>query len=141
MCRPNGVIRRRPYLQQRPLHNKHSHRPTHCPYNRHKNKHTSIVSRHLATRDNNKILRTTLPHISSSEETFPRLIPHIIAQLRTNKSPFLKSYLQKVGAKSHPSVLCALCNTHIHTTHIIYSTASAYVQRFYPEICGQTPAE
>ena len=29
--------------------------------------HTSIVSRHLATRDNYKILRTPPPHISSSE--------------------------------------------------------------------------
>ena len=30
--------------------------------------HTSIVSRHLATRGNNKILSTPPPHISSSEE-------------------------------------------------------------------------
>ena len=30
--------------------------------------HTSIVSRHLATRGNNKILRTPPPHTSSSEE-------------------------------------------------------------------------
>ena len=29
--------------------------------------HTSIVSRHLVTRGNNKILRTPPPHISSSE--------------------------------------------------------------------------
>ena len=34
--------------------------------------HTSIVSRHLVTRGNNKILRTPPPHISSSEETLPR---------------------------------------------------------------------
>ena len=27
------------YLSQRPLHNKHSHRPPHSHYNRHKNKH------------------------------------------------------------------------------------------------------
>ena len=27
------------YFQQRPLHNKHSHRPPHSHYNRHKNKH------------------------------------------------------------------------------------------------------
>ena len=27
------------YLQLRPLHNKHSHRPPHSHYNRHKNKH------------------------------------------------------------------------------------------------------
>ena len=58
--------------------------------------HTSIVSRHLATRRNNKILRTPPPHISSYEEVLPRLTRHTLAQLRTNKSPFLKSYLHKV---------------------------------------------
>ena len=35
--------------------------------------HTSIVSRHLATRGNNKLLCTPPPHISSSEEILPRL--------------------------------------------------------------------
>ena len=54
--------------------------------------HTSIVSRHLATRGNNKILRTPPPHTSSSEERLPRLTRRTLAQLRTNKSPFLKSY-------------------------------------------------
>ena len=76
--------------------------------------HTSIVSRHLATRGNIKILRTPLPHISSSEEILPRLSRRTLAQRRTNKSPFLKSYLHKVDAKSHPSPLCPLCNTHTH---------------------------
>ena len=52
--------------------------------------HTSIVSRHLATRGNNKILRTPPPHISSSEERHPRLTRRTLAHLRTNKSPFLK---------------------------------------------------
>ena len=54
--------------------------------------HTSIVSRYLATRGNNKILRTPPPHTSSSEERLPRLTRRILAQLRTNKSTFLKSY-------------------------------------------------
>ena len=58
--------------------------------------HTSIVARHLATRGNNKILRTHLPHITSSEERLPRLTRRTLAQLITNKSPFLKSYLHKV---------------------------------------------
>ena len=53
--------------------------------------HTYIVSRHLTTRGNNKILHTPPPHISSSEEI---LLPHLthltLAQLRKNKSPFLK---------------------------------------------------
>ena len=83
--------------------------------------HTSIVSRHLATIGNNKILQTPPPHISSSEEILPRLTCHTLAQLRTNKSPFLKSYLHKVDAKSHPSPLCPLCNTHTHDTHHLFN--------------------
>ena len=78
--------------------------------------HASIVSRHLATRGNNKILRTHPPLISSSEERLPSLTRRTLAQLRTNKSPFLKSYLHKVDAKTHPSPLCPLCNTHTHNT-------------------------
>ena len=54
--------------------------------------YTSIVSMHLATNGNNKILRTPPPHIISSEEILPRLTRRTIAQLRANKSPFLKSY-------------------------------------------------
>ena len=80
--------------------------------------HTSIVSRYLATRGNNKMLRTPPPHISSTQEILPRLIRCTLAQLRTNES-----YLHKVDAKTHPSPLCPLCNTHTHTTHIISSTA------------------
>ena len=54
----------------------------------------------------------TLPHISSSEKILPRLT------LRSNKSPFLKSYLHKVDNKSHPSPLCPLCNTHTPSLQI-----------------------
>ena len=68
---------------------------------------TSIVSRHLATRGNNKIL--------------PCLTRRTLAQLRTNKSPFLKSYLHKVDAKTHPSPLCPLCNIHTHDTHHLFN--------------------
>ena len=84
--------------------------------------HTSIVSRHLATRGNNKILRTPPPHTSSSEERLPRLTHRTLAQLRTNKSPFLKSYIHKVNAKTHPSPLCPLCcNIHTHDTHHLFN--------------------
>ena len=64
---------------------------------------TWIVSRHLATRGNIKILRTHSPHINSSEEILSRLTGCTFTQLRTNKSPFLKLYLHNVDAKSHPS--------------------------------------
>ena len=74
-------------------------------------------------RGNNKILRTHPPHISSSGEILPHLTRRTLAQLRTNKFPFLKSYLHKVDAKSHPSPLCPLYNTHTptHDTHNIFN--------------------
>ena len=83
--------------------------------------HTSIVSRHIATRGNNKILRTPPPHTSISEERLPRLTRRTLAQLRTHISPFLKSYLHKVDAKTHPSPLFPLCNIHTHDTHHLFN--------------------
>ena len=83
--------------------------------------HTSIVSKHLATRGNNKILHTPPPHISSVEEILPRITRRTLAQLRTNKSSILKSYLHKVDAKTHPSPLCPLCNIHTHDTHHLFN--------------------
>ena len=76
---------------------------------------------HLATRGNNKILRTPPPHTSSSEEIIPRHTRRTNSQLRTNKSPLLKLYLHKVNAKSHPSPLCHLCNTNTHNTHHLFN--------------------
>ena len=77
-------------------------------------RYNSIVSMHLATRANNKILRTPPPHINSSKETLLHLTHRTLAQLRTNKSLFLKSYLHQVDANSHPSPLFPLCTTHTH---------------------------
>ena len=82
--------------------------------------HTSIISMYLATRGNNKILRTPPPHISSSEETLSRHTRRTLAQLQTNKSPFIKLYLHKVNANSHPSPLCPLSNTRTHNTHHLF---------------------
>ena len=60
------------------------------------------------------------------QQTLLRLTRCILAQLRTNKFPFLKSYLHKVDDKSHPSPLCPFCNTHTpslqlhpHTHHTV----------------------
>ena len=83
--------------------------------------HTIIVSQHLAARDNNKILRTHPPQVSSTEENLPRHTRRTLAQLRTNKSPFLISYLHKIDASTHPSPLCPLCRTHEHTTQHLFS--------------------
>ena len=83
--------------------------------------HTSIISQHLAARDNNKILRTHQPQVSSTEENLPQHTRRTLAQLRTNKSPFLLSYLHKIEASTHPSPLCPLCRIHDHTTQHLFS--------------------
>ena len=83
--------------------------------------HTTIVSQHLAARDDNKILRTHPPQVSSTEENLPRHTRRTLAQLRTNKSPFLLSYLHKIDASTHPSRICLLCRTHEHTTQHLFS--------------------
>ena len=80
------------YLQERPLCNKHSHRPhtvttTDIKTNlRHIYK--SIVSGHLDTIGNSKILLTSPPQISSSEEKLPHLTRRTLAQLRKIYYPF-----------------------------------------------------
>ena len=79
------------------------------------------MSSYLATRGNNKILRTPSPHTSSTEVRLPRITRRTLAQLRTNKSHFLKSYLHKVDAKTHPSPLWPLCNIHTHDTHHLFN--------------------
>ena len=93
---------------------------------------TSIVYRYLTTRGNNKILHASPQHISCSEEIIPRITRCTLAsELRTNKSPFLKSYIHKVDSKTHPSPLYTLCNIRTHDlfncTHIRTTLASLYL--------------
>ena len=102
--------------------------------------HTSIASMRLATRGNNKLLRTPPPHISSSEEILPRLTRHTLAQLRTNKSPFLNVYLHKVDVK-HIHHHYSSSVTFTHTRHIISSTAPTYTPHCHSLICGRTRPE
>ena len=94
----------------------------------------------VTTTGNNKILRTPPPHISSSEGILPRLT---LAQLRTTKSPFLKSCLHKVDAKSYPSPLCPLGNSHTHDTHLFNCThiSTTLSPRWSDKTAGQMDGE
>src|SRR5579872_4372614 len=40
----------------------------------------------------------------------------LLSQLRTNKSPFLLSYLHKINPSEHPSPHCRLCSDQTHDT-------------------------
>ena len=83
--------------------------------------HTSIVQTHLMQRNHNHA-----PKISPSELSLPRETRRTLAQLRTNKSPILISYLHKVDETHHPSPLCPLCKTHPHTTDHLFNCTHLY---------------
>ena len=58
--------------------------------------HNFQQSQHVVARDNNKILRTHPQQVSSTEEHLRRHTRRTLAQLKTNKSPFLLLYLHKI---------------------------------------------
>ena len=81
--------------------------------------HTSIVSRHLATRGNNKILRTHLHHtLAALKRYFPASLVAPLPSSEQTNLPSSNHTYTKSTPKTHPSPLCPLCNIHTHTTHI-----------------------
>ena len=78
--------------------------------------HTTIVRDHLRDRPVNKILNRQAPDIDQDEETLPRQTRRRLAQLRTNKSPFLRQYLHKIDSGTYPTDECPLCGVSPHDT-------------------------
>ena len=75
--------------------------------------HSHIVHQHKQNDPINKILNTLTPDIHNSEQTLTHYMRRTLAQLRTNKSPILHSYLHKISPDTHPS---PLCNQYTHDT-------------------------
>ena len=98
--------------------------------------HTSIVSRHLATRGNNTILRTPPPHTCSSEERLPAsLVTPLPNSEQTNLPSSYHTYTKSTPKHIHHHYAPSATST--HTTHIISSTAPTYAPHCHPWICGQ----
>ena len=72
-------------------------------------------SAHTPT-EHNKVTNTIPPTVHHSEITLLRAYRHTLAQLRTNKCPLLRPYLNKIDEVKHPSPMCPLCKTEPHTT-------------------------
>ena len=83
--------------------------------------HTSIVSRHVATRGNNKILRTPPPHIISSEERPPASLVAPLPNSEQTNLPSSNHTYTKSTPNTHPPPLCPLCNIHTHNTHHLFN--------------------
>ena len=81
--------------------------------------HTQLVTEYTNSLTHNKILNDTAPDIDTTEQTIPHSLRRTLAQIRTNKSPLLYSYLHKISPDTHPSPQCPLCRHHTHdTTHL-----------------------
>ena len=83
--------------------------------------HSHIVSNHLSQRPPNKVLQDQTPSVSPAELLLSRETRHILAQLCTNKSPLLVSYLFSIGDPRHPSPLCLM---HDHTSSHLFECKS-----------------
>ena len=90
--------------------------------------HTSIVSRHLAARGNNRILHHTLaaPKRYSPASLVTTLPNSEQINHPSSKYTCTKSMLKHIHYQYAPSV------TLTHTTHIISSTALAYAPHCHP---------
>ena len=83
--------------------------------------HTSILSRHLATRGNNKILRTPPPHISISEEKLPAsLVAPLPNSEQTNLPSSNHTYTKSTPKRIHHKSP-VLCNIHTHGTYHLFN--------------------
>ena len=98
--------------------------------------HTSIVSRHLATRGNNKILHT----LAALKIDFPAsLVAPLPNSEQTNLPSSNPTYTKLTPKHIHHHYAPSVTST--HTPHIISSTAPTYAPQCHPWICGQTPPE
>ena len=86
--------------------------------------YSHIVSNHLSQRPPNKVLQDQTPSVSPAELLLSRETRRTLAQLRTNKSPLLVSYLFSIGDPRHPSPLCPLCLMHDHTSSHLFECKS-----------------
>ena len=80
--------------------------------------HTSIVSRHLATRGNNKILRTPPPHISSSDEIPPTLLVAPLPNSEQINHPSSNHMYTKSTPNHHDAPSLTLTHHLFNYTHI-----------------------
>ena len=82
--------------------------------------HSSIVQRYLTNKPKNSFIQDNPPDIHHSEMTLDRQTRRRLAQLRTDKSPFLESYLHHIDPTNHPSPECPLCSSDIHDTYHLF---------------------
>ena len=102
--------------------------------------HTSIVSRHLATRGNKKYCAHLHHTLAAMKRDFPAsLVAPLPSSEQTNLPSSNHTYTKSTPKHIHHHYAPSVAST--HTTHIISSTAPTYAPHCHPWICGQIPPE
>ena len=70
----------------------------------------------------NKVLNVHPPKINPEEKKLPRKTRTTLAQLRAGYSPYLQSYLQRIGQSQNDT--CPKCDTDTHTTNHLFNCKS-----------------
>ena len=101
--------------------------------------HSHHVATHLQGQPINKVLDGPAPPIHKSEEALDHSTRRTLAQLRTNKSPLLLSYLHKIDPGSHPTPGCPLCGHGNHDTRHLFQ-CSVLPTSLVPDDLWNNPA-
>ena len=101
--------------------------------------HSHHVAIHLHGQPINKVLNQPAPSIHKSEEALDHSTRRTLAQLRTNKSPLLLSYLHKIDSGSHPTPGCPLCGHENHDTVHLFQ-CPALPTSLVPDALWSNPA-
>ena len=97
-----------------------------------------MVQTHLLRRNHGRLIRQHAPGVSPSELSLPGEARRTLAQVRTNESPILISYLHRVDDTHHTSPLCPIYETHTQTT---YSAAHTFIPQATYWTFGYLPRE
>ena len=81
--------------------------------------HTQAVENHK-TNLPKKIQQLAAPKIHKSKVTLNRYQRRLLSPLRTDKFPFLLTYLHKINPIAHPSPTCPLCSDQPHNTQHLF---------------------
>jgi hypothetical protein len=76
------------------------------------------------------------PPINKSEQQLPRKTRCLLAQLRTNKCPFLLHYLNHINPIEHPSPLCPACKLTNHDTQPTVQLPNQHHKSNQPHVSG-----
>ena len=82
--------------------------------------HTQIVNDYINHKPPNHFIGITPPTLHHTESTLNRHQQRRLAQLRTNKSPLLRTYLHKIDPTNYTSPSCPLCHREDHDTYHLF---------------------